>query len=109
MRAATSAASSAAHKVATTAATAATTGAAALVAGLIVALVGVPLWSLGRIAAGAGLTGIWRVLSGPGGRVALVSNGRDQGRGSVLGDPGDLVTGRQVRQRRGPSRPGDRP
>ncbi len=46
--------------------------AAALVAGLIVALVAVPLWSLGRIAAGGGLTGIWRVLSAPGARVAVL-------------------------------------
>src|SRR5216683_2012709 len=53
-------------------ATGATAAAAALVAGLIAALVAVPLWSLGRIAAGAGLTGIWRALSAPGGRVAVI-------------------------------------
>ena len=46
--------------------------AATLVAGLIVALVGVPLWSLGRIAAGGGLTGIGRVLSAPGARAAVL-------------------------------------
>jgi len=55
-----------------TSTTAATTAVAALVAGLIAALVAVPLWSLGRIAADAGLTGIWRVLSAPGSRVAVV-------------------------------------
>ncbi len=53
-------------------AAAAIAAAAALVAGLIVALVAVPLWSLGRIAAGGGLTGIWRVLSAPGARVAVL-------------------------------------
>ena len=51
---------------------AATAGAAVLTAGLIVALVAVPLWSLGRIAAAAGLTGIARDLNAPGSRVAIV-------------------------------------
>jgi iron(III) transport system permease protein len=46
--------------------------AAALLAAMIAALVVVPLVSLARIAAGAGLSGIWRALSGPGGRVAIV-------------------------------------
>ena len=44
----------------------------ALLVGLIAALVGVPLWSLGRIAADAGLAGIWRALSAPGSRVAVI-------------------------------------
>jgi ABC-type Fe3+ transport system permease subunit len=46
--------------------------AAVLTAGLIGALVAVPLISLGRIAAGAGLTGIWRALSTPASRVAII-------------------------------------
>lgn len=54
------------------AATAATATAAALVAGLIAALVAVPLVSLARIAAGDGLTGIWRALSTPQARVAIL-------------------------------------
>jgi iron(III) transport system permease protein len=53
-------------------ATAAKAAAVALVAGLIAALVAVPLFSLARIAAGAGPTGIWRALSGPQTRVAIL-------------------------------------
>jgi len=34
---------------------------------IVAALVAVPLVSLGRIAAGAGLTGIWRALGAPDG------------------------------------------
>jgi iron(III) transport system permease protein len=45
--------------------------AAVAVAGLIAALVGVPLVSLARIAAGGGLTGIGRALSAPQARVAI--------------------------------------
>jgi iron(III) transport system permease protein len=51
---------------------AATAAAAALAACLIGALVAVPLVSLGRIAASAGLTGIWQSLSTPASRVAVV-------------------------------------
>jgi iron(III) transport system permease protein len=51
---------------------AATAGTGVLAAGLIVALVAVPLWSLGRIAAAAGLTGMARDLNTPGSRVAIV-------------------------------------
>jgi iron(III) transport system permease protein len=43
-----------------------------LVAGLIAALVGVPLVSLARIAAGDGLAGIGRALSAPQARLAIV-------------------------------------
>jgi len=50
---------------------AARAAAAALLAAVIAALVVVPLVSLARIAAGAGLTGIWRALSEPGSRVAI--------------------------------------
>jgi len=51
---------------------AATAAAAAVAAGLIAALVAVPLVSLGRIAADDGLTGIWRALSVPASRVAVL-------------------------------------
>jgi iron(III) transport system permease protein len=51
---------------------AATAAAVALVACLIVALVAVPLVNLGRIATDEGLNGIWRALSAPDGRVAVL-------------------------------------
>ena len=59
-------------KAGTAKAAAAKAAAATLVAGLIAALVAVPLVSLARIAAEAGLTGIWRALSGPQARVAIL-------------------------------------
>ncbi len=58
-------------RTATPAATAAVAAFAVTVAGLIAALVGVPLVSLARIAAGDGLTGIGRALSAPQARVAI--------------------------------------
>ena len=51
---------------------AAAVAAAALVAVLITALVAVPLESLARIAAQAGLPGIWRALDTPASRVAVL-------------------------------------
>ena len=51
---------------------AATAAAVALVACLVVALVAVPLVNLGRIATDEGLAGIWRALSGPGAKPAVL-------------------------------------
>ena len=73
-------------------------------AGLIAALVAVPLWSLGRIAADAGLTGIWRVLSGPGGRVALVHTVTVAAAVTVLAVAGGTALALAVERRPGPSR-----
>ena len=99
------AASRAATAAATTAASrAATTAAAALVVGLIAALVAVPLWSLGRIAADAGLTGIWRVLSGPGGRVAVVHTVAVAATVTVLAVAGGTALALAVERRPGRSR-----
>jgi iron(III) transport system permease protein len=57
---------------AASATTAATAAAAALMVGLIAALVAVPLWSLGRIAADGGLAGISQALTSPAARVAII-------------------------------------
>jgi iron(III) transport system permease protein len=75
VRAATAAkagAEAAAVKAAAVKAAAVKAAAATLVGGLIAALVAVPLVSLARIAAEGGLTGIWRALSGPQARVAIL-------------------------------------
>jgi len=68
----TTAAKAAVAKAAAAKAAAAKAAAVTLVVGLIAALVAVPLVSLARIAAGAGPTGIWRALSGPQARVAIL-------------------------------------
>ncbi|MGH3197981.1 MAG: ABC transporter permease [Streptosporangiaceae bacterium] len=86
------------------AATAATVAAAALVAALIAALVAVPLWSLGRIAAGDGLTRIWRVLSAPGARVALVHTVSVAATVTVLAVAGGTALALAVERRPGRSR-----
>jgi iron(III) transport system permease protein len=83
---------------------AATAAAAALLAGLIAALVGVPLWSLGRIAADAGPAGIWRVLSAPGSRVAVVHTVTVAAAVTVLAVTGGTALALAVERRPGRSR-----
>ena len=83
---------------------AATAAAAALLAGLIAALVGVPLWSLGRIAADAGAAGIWRVLSAPGSRVAVVHTVTVAAAVTVLAVTGGTALALAVERRPGRSR-----
>ena len=64
---------------------------------------GVPLWSLGRIAAGGGLTGIARVLSAPGARAAVLHTVTVAAAVTVLAVAGGTALALAVERRPGPA------
>ena len=77
---------------------------AVVLVALIAALVGVPLVSLGRIAAAGGLSGIGQALSAAGGRVAAIHTVAVATAVTVLAVAGGTALALAIERRPGPSR-----